>query len=387
MKKTNKMILAIMILAILLLGVGYASIQNITLNITGTATAEPSQYNSEAVFLEEPIVSDENYITAVIIDETTAQINVSGLTEKGQNVSAIYTVQNTSEDSAVDLSASATNDNVEYFSVSSELEKTTLDVGETTSLTITAELIETPTENVNSTIEVQLTSTPVETEGDISQDSTQNPEENTITIGDITNNNIGEYIDLGNNIVGTESTSDDWRILYKEDDKVYAILADYLPNSTNYATNAGLETIGEFAILLGNSEEIISNLTNNLLWSDLANGINGVTVTGSPTADLLMNSYNTKNGTNLVYTDYPELDNSTVDYDLYVPHTTIYQDCYGYFSTTQDLKSYIKGVITVYHSGTFSSANYMSGNFSIRPVVEIPSNVVCNYANGVWVID
>ena len=387
MKKTNKMILAIMILAILLLGVGYASIQNITLNITGTATAEPSQYNSEAVFLEEPIVSDENYITAVIIDETTAQINVSGLTEKGQNVSAIYTVQNTSEDSAVDLSASATNDNVEYFSVSSELEKTTLDVGETTSLTITAELIETPTENVNSTIEVQLTSTPVETEGDISQDSTQNPEENTITIGDITNNNIGEYIDLGNNIVGTESTSDDWRILYKEDNKVYAILADYLPNSTNYATNAGLETIGEFAILLGNSEEIISNLTNNLLWSDLANGINGVTVTGSPTADLLMNSYNTKNGTNLVYTDYPELDNSTVDYDLYVPHTTIYQDCYGYFSTTQDLKSYIKGVITVYHSGTFSSANYMSGNFSIRPVVEIPSNVVCNYANGVWVID
>lgn len=54
----------------------------------------------------------------------------------------------------------------------------------------------------------------------------------------ITNANIGDYIDLGNNIVGTDSTSDDWRILYVDGDTVYAILAELLPNNTMYAENA-----------------------------------------------------------------------------------------------------------------------------------------------------
>ena len=38
------------IIAILLLGIGYAAIQNITLNITGTATADPNQANFKVMF-------------------------------------------------------------------------------------------------------------------------------------------------------------------------------------------------------------------------------------------------------------------------------------------------------------------------------------------------
>ena len=42
----------------------------------------------------------------------------------------------------------------------------------------------------------------------------------------------------------TSATTDDWRILYNDtaNGKVYAILADYLPNSTGAAANAGLKT-------------------------------------------------------------------------------------------------------------------------------------------------
>ena len=51
----------------------------------------------------------------------------------------------------------------------------------------------------------------------------------------VTNINYGDYIDLGQNVVGTEATTDDWRILYNDKNndyggndgaRVYAILAD-----------------------------------------------------------------------------------------------------------------------------------------------------------------
>lgn len=47
MRKTNKIIVVALLAAILSLGVGYAAIQNITLNITGTATATPVESEEE----------------------------------------------------------------------------------------------------------------------------------------------------------------------------------------------------------------------------------------------------------------------------------------------------------------------------------------------------
>ena len=55
----------------------------------------------------------------------------------------------------------------------------------------------------------------------------------------INKDNYGDYIDLGQNVVGTSATTDDWRILYNDKSgHVYAILADYLPNETRIAKNA-----------------------------------------------------------------------------------------------------------------------------------------------------
>ena len=146
----------------LLIGIGYAAIQNITLNITGTAQADPSQSNFKVMFSGEPTVSDETYIAA-ITDEINGAINVIGLTEKGQTISATYTVQNVSTDISADLSVSTTNSNTEYFTLSSKLDKTSLIAGEATTLTVIVELTKLPiTESVNSTIGVQLGAMPVE---------------------------------------------------------------------------------------------------------------------------------------------------------------------------------------------------------------------------------
>ena len=98
MSKTSKILIAVMVLAVLLLGIGYAAIQNVTLNITGTAVADPNQANFKVQFSGEPTVSDADKVKAAVSDELNATINVTGLTAKGESVAATYTVHNASED-------------------------------------------------------------------------------------------------------------------------------------------------------------------------------------------------------------------------------------------------------------------------------------------------
>ena len=163
MKRTNRIILTVVIVAMLVLGVGYAAIQNITLNITGTAAADPSQSNFKVMFSGTPTVSDETYVTAAVTNDTNATINVEGLTKVGDVASATYTIQNASTDLSADLAVSTTNDNPEYFTLTSELEETSLVAGEATTLTVTVELTKTPVEeSVSATIGVQLEAMPVQ---------------------------------------------------------------------------------------------------------------------------------------------------------------------------------------------------------------------------------
>ena len=162
MRKTNKIIVVVIIVAILLLGIGYAAIQNVTLNIAGTAAADPSQSNFKVMFTGTPEVSNASFVTAAITDETNATINVAGLTTKGEKVSATYIVQNVSTDLSSDLSVATTNSNTEYFTITSELEKTSLIAGEATKVTVTVELTKTPLIEVSSVIGVQLTAMPVQ---------------------------------------------------------------------------------------------------------------------------------------------------------------------------------------------------------------------------------
>ncbi len=49
MRKINKLLIAIILIAIMLLGVGYAAIQNITLDIQGTATANATIYSAKTL--------------------------------------------------------------------------------------------------------------------------------------------------------------------------------------------------------------------------------------------------------------------------------------------------------------------------------------------------
>ena len=213
-------------------------------------------------------------------------------------------------------------------------------------------------------------------------------DEQNITSSSITNDNIGDYIDLGNNIIGTESTADDWRILYVDGSTIYAILADYLP-AAQVPTSAGLNTDVTkylYSVWIDTDRDtLVNGLKNEAAWSTFTNGIVGATATGSPTSELLMSSYNIKNGTELVYTDYPKLDSGVEDYNLYVPHTEAVSDCNGYWLASPRV-DFSLSVWFMGCDGLVGDSYYALTEFSARPVVSLPSSITAELVDGVWTV-
>ena len=165
MTKTTKIVGLVLIISVLIVGLGYAAIQNITLNIAGTAKADPSQANFTVKFSGEPTVSGSGKTTAAVTNDLNATMNVTGLTAKGETETATYTIQNTSADLTAEITAKTSNSNAEYFKVEYSFngDKTSLAKGEATTVTVKVTLIKTPIEDqVSSTIGLQITASPVQ---------------------------------------------------------------------------------------------------------------------------------------------------------------------------------------------------------------------------------
>ena len=146
MRRNTKIVGGILLVAILLVAVGYAAITNVTLNIKGTAKSEGNPDNFKVELIGEPQTSGDGTTTATIntTDKTQGTMNVSGLNAKGQTAIATYTVKNQSTDLSADLTAKATSTNDEYFEVQCSLDKTTLKAGEETTMTVKVKLLKTP---------------------------------------------------------------------------------------------------------------------------------------------------------------------------------------------------------------------------------------------------
>ncbi len=163
MPSTNKIILAIVLIAVLLIGIGYAAIGNLQLNINGTAKAETKQENFLVRFTGETGKSGDGTITAIVEDDTHAKMDVSGLSARGETAVATYVVENKSADLSADLSVVAVNSNEAYFKTTVELGKTSLVAKETTTVTVTVELLKTIIEtNQESILKITLTAIPVQ---------------------------------------------------------------------------------------------------------------------------------------------------------------------------------------------------------------------------------
>ena len=162
----NKIIGGILLLAIVLIAIGYAVITNTELNINGTAKSKANQENLKVELIEEPETSGDGKTTATIDadDKTQGTMEVTGLSAKGEIAIATYTVKNKSQDLSADLTAEATSSNDEYFEVQCSLDKTTLKAQEETTMTVKVKLLKTPIdetkENLSTTIGVNIDAEP-----------------------------------------------------------------------------------------------------------------------------------------------------------------------------------------------------------------------------------
>ncbi len=146
MGKNTKIVGGILLVAIILVAVAYAAITNVELNINGVGSAQAKQENFKVEFIGTPSTSGKGTTTATISesDKTKGTVNVTGLTAKGDEATATYTVKNLSSDISADLTAEATSSNQTYFEVICSLEKTTLKAQEETTLKVTVRLLKTP---------------------------------------------------------------------------------------------------------------------------------------------------------------------------------------------------------------------------------------------------
>ena len=167
MRRTNaKIVGGVLVLAVILVAVAYAAITSTQLNINGTGNATANQSNFKVEFIGTPTTGGKGTTVATIDSnvKTNGTVTVNGLTAKGDEATATYTVKNQSADLSADLSATATSSNEEYFEVFCTLEKTTLKAQEETTLKVTVRLLKTPIdetkENLKTDIGVTVTAEP-----------------------------------------------------------------------------------------------------------------------------------------------------------------------------------------------------------------------------------
>ena len=157
-RANNKVVGGILLLAIVLVAVGYAAITKVGLNIDGTAKSEGNPDNFKVELIGEPQTSGDGTTTATIntADKTQGTMNVSGLNAKGQTAIATYTVKNQSADLSADLTAKATSTNDEYFEVQCSLDKTTLKAQEETTMTVKVKLLKTPIDETKENLSTEI---------------------------------------------------------------------------------------------------------------------------------------------------------------------------------------------------------------------------------------
>ena len=163
MKNRKKMITTALIVLVLLLGVGYATVSSVNLNINGTANAETKELQ---VFYDGVNSGTSAKVTTISSPDKarTATFTVDNMT-LDETVTMTFEVKNYETDVNATLAAPnvTQNTNGDYFQVTTSCDKTTLNAGETATITVNVKLIKTPVtaEAGSTTVTVGMAASPV----------------------------------------------------------------------------------------------------------------------------------------------------------------------------------------------------------------------------------
>lgn len=174
MNKQKRIILGVILVVIVLMAIGYAAVGNITLSISGTASATASGDNFKVGFTGQNTVvnptSGSITVTATAsAGATSATVNVSGLSKKGDTAFAILEIANTSNDidaSEVNVTTDAVDTTV--FQIDAKMctadgatiNNYSLASGAKTYVKVSVTLLQTPTVDTSTDIDVTLTAKP-----------------------------------------------------------------------------------------------------------------------------------------------------------------------------------------------------------------------------------
>lgn len=157
MKNKKKFYVVGLLVFVLVLGIGYAAVSTVGLNIDGTASVKSE--NLKVSFNGVTEVSEEGKVVANSTDNSLdATISVSDLT-LNEIVTATYTIKNEETDVNANITKKTiTNDKEEFFEVTTSVDEspTTVDANGTAKVTVTVKLIKTPIEAGDSTANIQI---------------------------------------------------------------------------------------------------------------------------------------------------------------------------------------------------------------------------------------
>ena len=164
-KKTLQIVLLVLV-ALLTISIGYASITAINLIINGNATASVNQNNFIVHFIEAKNITGITGVGGISViesDDTKASFNVTGLSKVGDYAEAKYVVKNDSNGIGTEITLELTNSNSEYFKVTETIDDDKLQAGEETYATVKVEMIKTPIDSdVSTSVTAKLVANPLE---------------------------------------------------------------------------------------------------------------------------------------------------------------------------------------------------------------------------------
>ena len=163
--KSRKGLISLMLVAVLLLGIGYAALTD-TLDITGSADVNQSAAEeafNEDIYFSAAVANEAGNTASVNADNNDkASFTAKTLKGKGDKVTFTFTIKNDGDVAATvtpKLNATLGNTNPEYFSLTSDWDggAKVLAAGSEVTYTLTVELLKTPTETVAASFLVELT--------------------------------------------------------------------------------------------------------------------------------------------------------------------------------------------------------------------------------------
>jgi len=187
MKQPKAFLLLSIIVAVLVLGIAYAAIGNITLNVNGNVVASPNEENFKVRFATGTgtKVSGTGSGTFDLVNtdanQLSAKLSASGFTTKGQTATYKIEIENASQgdlkaklsfneltptltlagisvtDGATTVVAGANN----YFSVDATLDTEEIAPGAKATLTVTITMLKTPLDNLVGEFTFKIYASPV----------------------------------------------------------------------------------------------------------------------------------------------------------------------------------------------------------------------------------